>query len=194
MNDQEFIEFIKELLLAPDTVIKKAHMERMISILTALEAAGKKRDEQIELYLRTNKGHLNTILVLGKQIATLKGQCSNWKASALQNQQKIAALITSLEQKEFEGRQHLLAVGEVAIERDRLTAANTKLAEEIERLRKALEEIANPIEFMRKRLKEGEQLNGQYAVMLSQDHNFLKSIAKDAFKGEKEAEYESKSE
>ncbi|MBE3145096.1 MAG: hypothetical protein IMZ61_14435 [Planctomycetes bacterium] len=37
MNDREFIEFVKELLRAPDTVIKKAHMERMLSILAALE-------------------------------------------------------------------------------------------------------------------------------------------------------------
>ena len=61
------------------------------------------------------------------------------------------------------------------------------LTAENQRLREALEEIENPIEFVRKRLKDGEQINGQYAVLLSQDHNYLKSIAKDALK---EADYE----
>ena len=37
MNDHEFIEFMKELLLAPDTVIKKAHMERAVSMISALD-------------------------------------------------------------------------------------------------------------------------------------------------------------
>lgn len=44
----------------------------------------------------------------------------------------------------------------------------------------ALEEIVNPIKFMRERLKEGEKLEGTYAVILSQDHNYLKSIAQKA--------------
>lgn len=57
---------------------------------------------------------------------------------------------------------------------EHLTATSTKQAE-------ALKEIADPIKFMRKRLKDGEHLN-QYAILLSQDHNFLKSIANDVLK------------
>ena len=38
MTDHEFIEFMKELLLAPDSVIKKAHMERAVSIISGLQA------------------------------------------------------------------------------------------------------------------------------------------------------------
>ena len=37
MKDHEFIEFIKELLLAPDTVIKKAHIARLVSMIIAYE-------------------------------------------------------------------------------------------------------------------------------------------------------------
>lgn len=37
MNDHEFIEFMRELLLAPDTVIKKAHIERAVSMITVRE-------------------------------------------------------------------------------------------------------------------------------------------------------------
>lgn len=47
----------------------------------------------------------------------------------------------------------------------------------------ALEEIAEPIPFMRKRAEaEGGKLNGQMAVALSDDANFLKSIARAALK------------
>jgi hypothetical protein len=37
MTDSEFIDFMKELILAPDTVIKKAHMERMLKIVSGLQ-------------------------------------------------------------------------------------------------------------------------------------------------------------
>jgi hypothetical protein len=37
MNDTEFIDFMKELILAPDSAIKKAHMERAISINDRLQ-------------------------------------------------------------------------------------------------------------------------------------------------------------
>lgn len=44
-------------------------------------------------------------------------------------------------------------------------------------LREALEEIINPIKFIRLRLKDGEVLNGTYAVLLSKDAHYLQSIA-----------------
>lgn len=48
-------------------------------------------------------------------------------------------------------------------------------------LREALEEIAEPVPFMRKRAEaEGSKLNGQMAVALSDDSQFLKSIARAA--------------
>jgi hypothetical protein len=36
MTDTEFIGFMQELVLAPDSVIKKAHMERMLQIVSGL--------------------------------------------------------------------------------------------------------------------------------------------------------------
>ena len=51
----------------------------------------------------------------------------------------------------------------------------------LEAAQQALEEISNPIPFMRKRAEqEGGKLNGQMAVALSDDANFLKSIAREA--------------
>ncbi len=53
-----------------------------------------------------------------------------------------------------------------------------------------IREIADPIKFMRDRLNDGEQLNGGYAISLSNDPEFLKKIARtflakiDAAKGE----------
>ena len=41
----------------------------------------------------------------------------------------------------------------------------------------------NPIDYMEKRLKEDERLDGRYDIALSEDHNFLKSIAEAALKG-----------
>lgn len=49
-----------------------------------------------------------------------------------------------------------------------------------ERYREVLEKIANPIAAFRKELKEGEQLNGEYAIRLSNDANYLKKLASDA--------------
>lgn len=63
-----------------------------------------------------------------------------------------------------------------AIERQK----RSQLAE-IERLREALIEIAEPVSFMRKRAEaDGHKLNGRMAVSLSDDANFLKSIAREA--------------
>jgi hypothetical protein len=60
---------------------------------------------------------------------------------------------------------------------DTLTAQAGRIGE----LEAALAEISDPISFMRKRAEaEGNMLNGQMAVTLSQDHNFLKSIARAA--------------
>lgn len=51
------------------------------------------------------------------------------------------------------------------------------------KFRSALEEIAEPIKFMRQRAEaEGGKLNGSMAVSLSEDHQFLKSIALAALK------------
>lgn len=44
----------------------------------------------------------------------------------------------------------------------------------------ALNRIKSPISFMQKELKEGEHLNGVYAVQLARDANYLQSIAKKA--------------
>lgn len=55
-----------------------------------------------------------------------------------------------------------------------------ELTVEFEILKTALEEIVDPIKFMRKRLQPDERLNGTMAVLISQDHNHLKQIAKDA--------------
>jgi hypothetical protein len=54
-------------------------------------------------------------------------------------------------------------------------------------LLEALEEIAEPIRFMQARAKdEGAQLDGRMAVELSEDHNFVKAIARAAIKHAKE--------
>lgn len=45
---------------------------------------------------------------------------------------------------------------------------------------KALERISHPIMHLRTDLKEGEQLNGQYAMQLSNDPEYLKGIAREA--------------
>jgi len=37
MNETEFIDFMQELVLAPDSVIKKAHMKRMLTICSGLQ-------------------------------------------------------------------------------------------------------------------------------------------------------------
>ncbi len=55
-----------------------------------------------------------------------------------------------------------------------------KADERIGVLEEALKEIVSPIEYMRKRLEDGEQLNGQYAIALANDANYLRDIAKKA--------------
>lgn len=55
---------------------------------------------------------------------------------------------------------------------------NAELKNENERLREALKRIHNPISVMRKDAEEtGGQLNGWIAIQLSNDANYLKSIA-----------------
>jgi uroporphyrinogen-III synthase len=44
-------------------------------------------------------------------------------------------------------------------------------------LLEALKKIVNPIAYMRSKLKDGEQLNGHYAIQLSGDPQYLKGIA-----------------
>lgn len=48
----------------------------------------------------------------------------------------------------------------------------------ISNLVEALKEIADPVSAMRARLQPDEQLSGSYAVMLSNDPNYLKGIAR----------------
>lgn len=45
---------------------------------------------------------------------------------------------------------------------------------------KSLQRIIEPIKYMRDELKEGEQLNGHYAIQLSNDPEYLKGIAREA--------------
>lgn len=55
-----------------------------------------------------------------------------------------------------------------------------ELQSENERLKAALEEIVDPIKAMKEKLKDGEKLNGLYAVDLSNNANYLKRIAENA--------------
>lgn len=64
-----------------------------------------------------------------------------------------------------------------------LQKPHNPVREDVEKLAEALQEIINPIEKMRKDLKEDERLEGMYAVQLSNDANYLKSIAKKALAG-----------
>jgi hypothetical protein len=54
------------------------------------------------------------------------------------------------------------------------------LAVRVAELEGALRAIADPISYMRSRLKKGEQLDGMWAVKLSEDAAFLKDIARKA--------------
>lgn len=49
--------------------------------------------------------------------------------------------------------------------------------ENIDKLISALRHIANPAEDIRKHLHPGEELNGQYAIALSNDAGYLRHIA-----------------
>jgi hypothetical protein len=52
MNDTEFIVFMKELILAPDSIIKKAHMERMLYLLAASQERENANERKIlDLFL-----------------------------------------------------------------------------------------------------------------------------------------------
>jgi hypothetical protein len=52
MNDHEFIEFMKELILAPDSAIKKAHMERAVSIISTLNARVKELEDGLAEWIK----------------------------------------------------------------------------------------------------------------------------------------------
>ena len=53
MNDTEFIDFMKELILAPDSAIKKAHMERAVGIIAEKDT----RIKELEFYLNQLPAH-----------------------------------------------------------------------------------------------------------------------------------------
>lgn len=56
-------------------------------------------------------------------------------------------------------------------------------ASRLKELEEALRNIADPIPYLEREAREqGAHLNGSMAVMLSTDHNFLRSIAKNALK------------
>ena len=66
---------------------------------------------------------------------------------------------------------------------ERTDYCNPCAQELVVKFRSALEEIAEPIKFMRQRAEaEGGKLNGSMAVALSEDHQFLKSIARTVLK------------
>ena len=66
------------------------------ALIVHLEAVVKDFENSNAGMLRAvNEGLVEESKILVEQITVLKGQCSNWKASALQNQQQIAALITN---------------------------------------------------------------------------------------------------
>lgn len=58
----------------------------------------------------------------------------------------------------------------------------SKLEAEIERLRSALENISDPIGYAIKTMPEGHKLDAMMAVMMSQNHNYLRNIATSALK------------
>lgn len=59
------------------------------------------------------------------------------------------------------------------------------LQSKCDRYEKALKGIADPIAYQRRKAQEqGMELNGNYAVLLSKDDTFLKSIANEALNGE----------
>lgn len=68
----------------------------------------------------------------------------------------------------------------------KLIAFSEQLIDEVERLKEALREIDNPIRFMQVRLQPDERLNGQAALQLASDANYLRSIARAALSSEKE--------
>ena len=57
------------------------------------------------------------------------------------------------------------------------------LREENKRLKQALENIVCPIRYMESKLEDGDTLNGYWAAKLSEDHFYLKKIAKQALEG-----------
>jgi hypothetical protein len=60
------------------------------------------------------------------------------------------------------------------------TPEEIELRSRVAELEGALRAIADPISYMRSRLKKGEQLDGMWAVKLSEDAAFLKDIARKA--------------
>jgi purine-nucleoside phosphorylase len=65
------------------------------------------------------------------------------------------------------------------------TIALAEAQKRIAELTKALRKIANPVLAMRVEAEaEGCRLSGSYAIALSEDHNYLKEIARAALKGE----------
>lgn len=63
---------------------------------------------------------------------------------------------------------------------DGLYARAKYLAEQDLTFRKALEDIVDPIGKMKRELKDGEQLNGMFAVQMAESAHYLQSIATDA--------------
>ncbi len=71
-----------------------------------------------------------------------------------------------------------------AVVRDALISLGWTPPEENKKYIEALKRIANPIEFMQREAKQnGDELNGRAAILLSNDAQYLKDIAKEALTG-----------
>jgi dynactin complex subunit len=59
-------------------------------------------------------------------------------------------------------------------------AAIAETKKQRDELLEALKNITDPIGYMRSKLKDGEQLNGHYAIQLANDAQYLRGIAEAA--------------
>lgn len=66
---------------------------------------------------------------------------------------------------------------------DELADRVLELEDEVYRLKAALEKIQDPIGYLKSITSEGCHLDGQMAVKLSEDPNWLKSVAREALAG-----------
>jgi hypothetical protein len=106
---------------------------------------------------------------IGRTIITIRTS-AEWHSFAIAAENALPGLLDEIEK--LDAARALFSMSQQTVR---------GLQERIEKLEAALREIDDPISFMRRRAKaEGGVLNGQMAITLSQDHNFLKSIAREA--------------
>jgi hypothetical protein len=65
----------------------------------------------------------------------------------------------------------------------------TTLREQVTLLRSYLEAIVDPIKYMRAKLEDGQCINGQMAIQLSESHSYLKGLANEALASDNEYLY-----